>query len=157
MVVMSAKGASPAPEAPARQPHNPISRPQIETVVSRSVAIFGLVFGLQAVPAVLHQMPAAQTAWTVLFGVGMPLFSSVIGMGLGYWLGFSPGGTAMLAILAASASYIAVPAAMRISVPEANPTLSLAASLGVTFPFNVLVGIPIYHAMTNHLFAFIGR
>lgn len=93
----------------------------------------------------------------VLFGVGMPLFSSVIGMGLGYGLGLSPGGTAMLAILAASASYIAVPAAMRISVPEANPTLSLAASLGVTFPFNVLVGIPIYHAMTNHWFAFIGK
>ncbi len=71
MVEMAAKGASPAPEAPARQPHNPISRPQIETVVSRSVAIFGLVFGLQAVPAVLHQMPAAQTAWTILFGVGI--------------------------------------------------------------------------------------
>ncbi|KON79594.1 sodium-dependent bicarbonate transport family permease [Azoarcus sp. PA01] len=93
----------------------------------------------------------------VLFGVGMPLFSSIIGMVLGCALGLSPGGTAMLAILAASASYIAVPAAMRISVPEANPTLSLAASLGVTFPFNVLVGIPIYHALTDHWFAFIGK
>jgi uncharacterized protein len=80
----------------------------------------------------------------VLFGIGMPLFSAVVGTGLGYWLGLSMGGTAMLATLAASASYIAVPAAMRISVPEANPTLSLAASLGVSFPFNVLVGIPVY-------------
>lgn len=92
----------------------------------------------------------------VLFGIGMPLFSSVVGMALGYALGLSPGGTAMLAILAASASYIAVPAAMRISVPQANPTLSLAASLGVTFPFNVLVGIPLYHAMTTKLFALTG-
>lgn len=84
----------------------------------------------------------------VLFGIGMPLVSSVVGIALGLALGMSLGGTAMLGILAASASYIAVPAAMRISVPEANPTLSLAASLGITFPFNVLVGIPLYHAMT---------
>ncbi len=92
----------------------------------------------------------------VLFGVGMPLLSSVIGMALGYGLGLSPGGTAMLGVLAASASYIAVPAAMRISVPEANPTLSLTASLGVTFPFNVLLGIPIYYWLTRQLFALIG-
>ena len=92
----------------------------------------------------------------VIFGVGMPLFSSLVGIGLGYALGLSVGGTAMLGILAASASYIAVPAAMRISVPEANPTLSLAASLGVTFPFNVLFGIPLYHAMATKLFAMTG-
>lgn len=79
------------------------------------------------------------------FGILMPLVSGIVGAILGYLLGLSVGGTTMLAILAASASYIAVPAAMRISVPEANPTLSLSASLGVTFPFNVLLGIPIYH------------
>ena len=92
----------------------------------------------------------------VLFGIGMPLFSSVVGIALGYALGLSPGGSAMLGILAASASYIAVPAAMRISVPQANPTLSLAASLGVTFPFNVLIGIPLYHAMATRWFALSG-
>lgn len=92
----------------------------------------------------------------IVFGIAMPLFSSVIGIALGCGLGLSLGGTTMLAILAASASYIAVPAAMRISVPEANPTLSLAASLGVTFPFNVLVGIPLYHAMAIKAFAFLG-
>lgn len=81
------------------------------------------------------------------FGVGMPLCSALVGTGTGWLLGLSVGGTAVLATLAASASYIAVPAAMRISVPEANPTLSLTASLGITFPFNVLLGIPIYHAM----------
>lgn len=81
------------------------------------------------------------------FGIVMPLFSAVIGAGLGWLLGFSPGGIALLATLAASASYIAVPAAMRISVPEANPTLSLTASLGITFPFNVLIGIPLYYKL----------
>lgn len=85
----------------------------------------------------------------LVFGVAMPLFSAVVGTGLGLALGLSVAGTAMLATMAASASYIAVPAAMRISVPEANPTLSLAASLGITFPFNVLVGIPIYHALAE--------
>lgn len=92
----------------------------------------------------------------VLFGMGMPLFSSMVGLALGYGLGLSPGGAAMLAIMAASASYIAVPAAMRISVPEANPTLSLSASLGVTFPFNVLVGIPLYHAMATKVYVLAG-
>jgi len=90
------------------------------------------------------------------FGIGMPLVSSLIGIGLGLLLKFSVGGTAMLGIMAASASYIAVPAAIRISVPEANPTLSLTASLGVTFPFNVLVGIPIYYQLAIKAYALFG-
>ena len=85
----------------------------------------------------------------MVFGIGMPLFSAIVGTGLGWALGLSIGGMTILATLAASASYIAVPAAMRISVPEANPTLSLAAALGITFPFNVLFGIPIYHALAT--------
>lgn len=87
----------------------------------------------------------------VAFGVLMPLFSALLGSGLGVLMGLSIGGTALLAVLAASASYIAVPAAMRISVPEANPALSLAASLGVTFPFNVTLGIPIYLEMARRI------
>lgn len=92
----------------------------------------------------------------VAFGVLMPLVSSLVGATLGWALGLSIGGTMMLATLAASASYIAVPAAMRISVPEANPTLSLAAALGVTFPFNVLVGIPLYLAVAERVHALLG-
>ncbi len=83
------------------------------------------------------------------FGVLMPLVSGVIGCLTGLLLGLSVGGTALVGVLAASASYIAVPAAMRISVPEANPTLSLGASLGVTFPFNVTLGIPLYLKMAQ--------
>jgi hypothetical protein len=81
----------------------------------------------------------------VVFGLGMPLLSAALGMGTGILLGFSVGGVTMLATLAASASYIAVPAAMRIAVPEANPAVSLAGALGVTFPFNILLGIPLYY------------
>ncbi|MDH4181800.1 MAG: sodium-dependent bicarbonate transport family permease, partial [Betaproteobacteria bacterium] len=59
-------------------------------------------------------------------------------------LGLSLGGTALLATLAASASYIAAPTAMRVAVPEANPALSIGVALGVTFPFNITLGIPLY-------------
>ncbi len=92
----------------------------------------------------------------LVFGVAMPVLSALIGTWLGWALGLSVGGTAMLAILAASASYIAVPAAMRISVPEANPALSLTAALGVTFPFNILVGIPLYLFFAAKAHAFLG-
>ncbi|MDP3707384.1 MAG: sodium-dependent bicarbonate transport family permease, partial [Polaromonas sp.] len=70
----------------------------------------------------------------VAFGLLMPLLSALLGLGCGMLLGLSVGGMTLLATLAASASYIAVPAAMRLAVPEASPALSLAAVLGVTFP-----------------------
>jgi uncharacterized protein len=65
--------------------------------------------------------------------------------------GLSLGGALLLTTLGASASYIAAPAAMRMAVPEANPGLSLTASLAVTFPFNVLVGIPLYFRILQGL------
>ncbi|HAU69035.1 MAG: sodium-dependent bicarbonate transport family permease [Arenicella sp.] len=86
----------------------------------------------------------------VVFGIAVPLLFGAIGAVTGTLLGLSIGGTAILATLFASASYIAVPAAMRISLPEANPTLSLTASLGITFPFNILLGIPIYHSYAQY-------
>jgi len=74
----------------------------------------------------------------------VPVINGGIGAVLGSLAGLSTGGTAVLATLAASASYIAAPAAVRIALPEANPALSISASLGVTFPFNLIVGIPLY-------------
>lgn len=85
----------------------------------------------------------------ILFGIGMPILSGGLGTLVGWGVGLSVGGTTILATLAASASYIAAPAAMRIAVPEANPTLYLTASLGVTFPFNLVFGIPIYYWMAT--------
>ncbi|MFT7490645.1 MAG: hypothetical protein ACI80S_000226 [Pseudohongiellaceae bacterium] len=86
------------------------------------------------------------------FGIAAPLVFSIVGIFVGLTLDLSVGGTAILATLAASASYIAVPAAMRISVPEANPTLSLTASLGITFPFNIVIGIPLYYYLSTYIY-----
>jgi uncharacterized protein len=85
----------------------------------------------------------------ILFGILMPLTSSVLGLGLGLLVGLSTGGVALMMVLAASASYIAVPAAMRVALPEANPSIYLTLSLGVTFPFNLTLGIPIYIAVAQ--------
>ena len=84
-----------------------------------------------------------------VFAVIMPLISASIAAALSFVIGLSPGGTAVLMTLAASASYIAVPAALRLALPEANPAISLTMSLGVTFPFNLLLGIPLYIAVAN--------
>jgi hypothetical protein len=85
----------------------------------------------------------------VSFGMIMPLIGGTLGIIIGgSILEFSVGGTFLLAILSASASYIAVPPAMRYGVPEANPSYYLTLSLGVTFPFNVVVGIPLFYQMT---------
>ena len=92
----------------------------------------------------------------IAFGIITPLFFSLLGVLLGNLLGLSVGGVAMLATLLASASYIAVPAAMRISVPEANPTLSLTAALGITFPFNILIGIPLYYHFAQKASSILG-
>jgi len=59
------------------------------------------------------------------------------------------GGTLVLATLAASAYYIAAPAAIRIAIPEANPTLYLTSALGITFPFNITLGIPLYYRLVE--------
>ena len=85
----------------------------------------------------------------VAFGIVMPLTGSVIGLGLGLLIGLSTGGVMLLMVLAASASYIAVPAAMRVALPKANPAIYLTLSLGVTFPFNLTLGIPIYLALAQ--------
>jgi hypothetical protein len=87
------------------------------------------------------------------FALLMPLLGALIGAALARLMDLSLGGTAMLATLAASASYIAVPAALRLALPQANPSLSLTASLGITFPFNILLGIPLYLALAEQLIA----
>lgn len=80
----------------------------------------------------------------VVAAVLVPIINGGVGAVLGSFAGLSTGGTAVLATLAASASYIAAPAAVRVALPQANPALSISASLGVTFPFNLIVGIPLY-------------
>ena len=85
----------------------------------------------------------------LVFGIAAPLALGAIGVTVGHAIGLSTGGSALLGTLAASASYIAAPTAMRIAVPEANPALSIGVALGVTFPFNITLGIPLYLALAQ--------
>lgn len=87
----------------------------------------------------------------LLLAVVVPVINGSIGAFIGSIVGLSTGGTAVLATLAASASYIAAPAAVRIALPKASPGLYVTASLGVTFPFNLVVGIPLYIAIAEAL------
>jgi len=87
----------------------------------------------------------------VAFGIVMPLVHGCIGVLLGKYCGLSLGGTTLMAVLAASASYIAAPAAMRLSLPDASPALYLTPSLAITFPFNITIGIPVYYALAKYL------
>lgn len=80
----------------------------------------------------------------LIFALAMPLTGATLGAGIALLLGLSAGSMAVLMTLAASASYIAVPAALRIALPQANIAVALTTSIGVTFPFNLLVGIPFY-------------
>jgi len=87
----------------------------------------------------------------LVFGLTAPFIHGTIGVLLGTWVGLSIGGATLLGVLAASASYIAAPAAVRLSLPEANPTYSLTAALAVTFPFNITVGVPLFFEIATHL------
>ncbi len=111
------------------------------------LALFLLDMGLTVSEHVRHVRRRA--AFLVAFGLLMPLVGATAGLALAALLGLSPGGATILATLGASASYIAVPAAMRTSLPEAKLGLCLGASLGVTFPFNVIVGIPLYASLAG--------
>jgi hypothetical protein len=82
-----------------------------------------------------------------VLGVLLPLFNGTLGVGLATALGFPPGTAAEFGILAASASYIAVPAAMRLALPQADPGRYLTMSLGITFPFNIIIGIALYTSL----------
>ena len=79
-----------------------------------------------------------------ILGIVVPLINGSVGAVLGSAAGMSVGGVAVMATLAASASYIAAPAAIRIALPDASPGIYVTASLGITFPFNLIFGIPLY-------------
>lgn len=87
------------------------------------------------------------------FGILMPIAHGALAVFLGRWAGLSVGGSTVLAAMAASASYIAAPPAVRMTLPQANPTYYLTASLAITFPFNILAGIPLYFQMAKLLAA----
>ena len=85
----------------------------------------------------------------LVFGVLMPVAHAALGIYTGYLCGLSRGGAFVLGTLAASASYIAAPATVRLALPQANPALYLTPALAITFPFNLTVGIPLYYALSG--------
>ncbi len=116
--------------------------PVFDTAFRGVLCLFLLDMGLIAARRLMQAR--SLTPRLVALGILFPVVNGCIGAGLAALVGLAGGTAAALAILAASASYIAVPAAMRMALPQADPGLYLALSLGVTFPFNVTLGIPFY-------------
>ena len=92
-----------------------------------------------------------KSPWLLGYALLAPLAHATLALGLAKVLGLSVGDGALLMVLAASASYIAVPAVVRQAIPEANPSLYVGMSLGLTFPFNILLGIPLYSAVAQRV------
>lgn len=112
------------------------------------LALFLLDMGLM-VSKNLHHLKGF-TLPLALFGIYMPLIGAGIGLGTSYLIGIDVGTGTLFTVLCASASYIAVPAAMRLALPEAKAAIYLPMSLAITFPFNVTLGIPLYYALASH-------
>ena len=87
----------------------------------------------------------------IIFGLLFPVIVGVMGVALGSAIGLSVGGSTVLGVLCASASYIAAPAAVTVALPKANATVALMSSIGVTFPFNLIIGIPVYFKVAELL------
>lgn len=120
-------------------------KPVFTTGFSGILCLFLLDMGLIAVRR-LRESRAMTWRLTAL-GIAFPLINGGIGLAIAVALGLDAGTAAAFAILAASASYIAVPAAMRMAMPQADPGIYLSMSLAVTFPFNIVIGIPLFTAL----------
>ncbi|MFP4332701.1 MAG: sodium-dependent bicarbonate transport family permease [Campylobacterales bacterium] len=111
------------------------------------LALFLLDMGLAAAKRIGELKKLG--SFLIIFAIVMPIVNACLSIALAYLFGLSKGDAFLLSLLSASASYIAVPAAMRLSVPEANPGIYLPLSLAVTFPFNISLGIPLYYFIIN--------
>ena len=100
-----------------------------------------------------QRLPALKQAGSFLIGfaVGMPIFNAFIGVLVARALALGPGNALLFVVLCASASYLAVPTAMRMTVPEAKASYYISTTLGLTFPFNIVIGIPVYMGLVNRL------
>ena len=124
-------------------------KPVFDGLFRGLLAIFLLDMGLVAGRRLMETR--SLTGRLVALAIALPLMNGIIGTGIGILIGLDTASAAALGILAASASYIAVPAAMRLALPQADPGLYLSMSLGVTFPFNIIIGIPLFAEMARAL------
>jgi uncharacterized protein len=122
-------------------------KPVFDTAFRGVLCLFLLDMGLVAVRRL--QASNALTVPLVMLGIALPLINGSIGAVVASLIGLPVGTAAALAILCASASYIAVPAAVRLALPQANPGISLSMSLAITFPFNITLGIPLFTALAQ--------
>jgi hypothetical protein len=118
-------------------------RPFVDGLFPGALCLFLLEMGLLAARQ-LRAAPGRLDARLVAFGLVMPLIGAAAGLAGGVLAGLSPGGVMLMTTLAASASYIAVPAAMRLALPDADAGIYVTLSVAITFPFNIVVGIPLY-------------
>ncbi|WP_366637046.1 sodium-dependent bicarbonate transport family permease [Aquisalimonas sp.] len=132
------------------EPFEPLFFDAFKGVLALFLLEMGLVAATQAGALRRHGV------FLIGFALLFPLLGAIVGAVFAWGLDLTLGGALLLSVLGASASYIAAPAAMRLSVPEANPGLSLTASLAVTFPFNVLVGIPLYYGVLSVVYPGVG-
>jgi hypothetical protein len=123
-------------------------KPFIVVPFTGVLCLFLLDMGLSAGRSLLQNRKEI-TGGLLAFGCVMPVVGSMIGWGAGSLIGLSSGGVFLLMTLCASASYIAVPAAMRLALPEAKSGIYLSLSLGVTFPFNLTLGLPLFMALSG--------
>ena len=123
--------------------------PFTEKLFYGALCFFLLDMGIVAAQR-LRDLRQAST-FLIAFGILAPLLHAMAGLAIALLLGLNQGDALLFMVLCASASYIAVPAAMRMTVPQANPSFYISSALGVTFPFNVVVGIPLYMLLVQRL------
>ncbi len=134
--------------------HNPASVQKMEPFTGKlfygAECFFLLDMGIVAA----QRLPSLKRAGSFLIGfaIAMPLLNATIGVLVAKALDLGPGNALLFVVMCASASYLAVPAAMRMTVPEAKSSYYISTALGLTFPFNIVVGIPLYMGMVNTLF-----
>ncbi len=121
--------------------------PFTEQLFYGALSFFLLDMGIVAAQR-LQDLRAAG-GFLIGFAIGAPLVHALVGFAVALLLHLPQGDALLFMVLCASASYIAVPAAMRMTVPEANPSLYITSALGITFPFNIVVGIPLYMVLVQ--------
>lgn len=122
-------------------------KPFTDDIFRGMLAFFLLDMGLVAAKRIGELRKSG--IFLIAFAILIPLLNAAVGILLARLIGLPTGEALMLTVLCASASYIAVPAAMRLAIPEANPSLYVSLSLAITFPFNIIAGLPLYlHAIT---------
>ena len=116
----------------------PFTRGLFQGVLCLFLLDMGMVAGRRLLTA------GIPSAWLLVFAIAMPLFNATVGIAISRALSLDTGDAFLFCVLCASASYIAVPAAMRQALPEADPGLYVTAAIALTFPFNIVVGLPLY-------------